>query len=307
MPLFLQARCLILINFLAIKAEKTSKKTDEKLKSLQEKWNNINVYLRNNKTLLYLTPTAFFVVAMLCVFAHGIIVNNNAGFEVIQINEPQPFATYEVTVTAISFNPDEAIHRMDVFLDTTAHSADLFNYQLDVSAVALIDPSHSLDVEIVRVTSQFFVIYIRDLPVGFGAIRKDITYFTGDYRSASLSIRTEESQSLIDYGLEIEMDSLELMSYTLANDIRILELQVAEFEYEIEELEYQIATNFSHIEQLESDLTFQVGEQLATSQSRIQVLLNQNSNLQNDIEELENDIEEAQNHIELITETIKNL
>jgi len=279
----------------------------EKLQVLQEKWDGIKAYFRNNKTLLYLMPTAFFIASMVTVFTHGVIVNNRIGFEVIQIYETQQFGAYEVTVTNISFNPDEGIHRMDVFFDSNSQNADLFSYQLEVNAVAIADPSEPLDIEIVRVTSQFFVIYVRDLPDGFTAIRKDMTYFSGDNRSTITSIRTEESQATINESLEIKTDRLVLMAYSLVNDIRVLDIRIAELEAEILELEEEIATNLNHIDQLESDMTFQVGEQLATSQSRVQAFLNQNVNLASDIAELENEIEETQNHIESITQTINDL
>lgn len=295
-----------MINYLT-RNTKNTKKKDEKFKNIKEKWDDIKVYLRNNKTLLYLMPTTFFIVAMVGTFVHGIIVNNSIGFEIVEINEPQPFGIYEVTVTAISFNPDEAIHRMDVFFDTTTHNVDLFEFNLKVNAVALIDPSQLLDIEIVRVTSQFFVIYIRDLPVSFGAIRKDITYFADENHSLTISIRTEEAQSVIDYNLEIEIDRLQLMSYALVNDIRILEIQVAEYEYQISELEEEKATNLNHIQQLESDMIFQISDQLAASQSRVEAFINQNTNIEGDIKELENIIEETLNQIELIKQTINEL
>jgi len=279
----------------------------QKLENLQEKRDNTKVYLRNNKTLLYLAPTAFFIISMLAVFTHGIIINNSIGFDVIQIYEPQPFGRYELTVTTMRFNPEESIHRMDVFFDTTSHNVDLFNYQLDINAVALRDPSQPLNLEIVRVTSQFFVIYIRDLPADFGAIRKDIFYFASENQSATITIRTEEDQSVIDNELQIETDRMTLMPYALTNDIRILELEIADFENEIHELEEEIVTNLSHIEQLESDMAFQVGEQLATSRSRIQSFLTRNSSLESDIEALENAIEEIQSYIESIVQTINDL
>jgi len=291
---------LILIKFL-------TKKTGEKLESLHGKWENIKVYLRNNKILLYLAPTAFFIVSMVAVFTHGVIINNSIGFEVIQIYEPQPFGRYELTVTTMRFNPEESIHRMDIFFNTTSPNVDLFSYELDINAVALADPSQPLDIEIVRVTSQFFVIYIRDLPTSFGAIRKDILYFADENQSAIITIRTEESQSVIDEHLEIETDRLILMPYALANDIRVLDIEMVEIENEILELEEEIATNLNHIEQLENDMAFQVGEQLATSQSRIQLLLNRNSNLESDIEELEIAIQAIQNDIESIRQTISDL
>ena len=279
----------------------------EKLQVLQEKWEVIKAYFRNNKTLLYLMPTAFFIVSMVVVFTHGVIVNNRIGFEVVQIYETQQFGAYEVTVTNISFNPDEGIHRMDVFFDSNSQNADLFSYQLEVNAVAIADPSEALDIEIVRVTSQFFVIYVRDLPNGFAAIRTDIAYFTSEQSRATTSIRTEESQVTIDGNLEIETDRLALMAYSLVNDIRVLDIRVAEMEAEILELEEEIGTNLNHVEQLESDMAFQVGDQLATSQSRVQAFSNQNVNLESDIAELESEIEETQSHIESITQTINDL
>lgn len=250
-------------------------------------------------------PTTFFIVAMVVVFTHGIIVNNNIDFEVVLVNKPQPFETYEVTVTALSFNPEESVHRMDVFFETNAH-VDLFNYQLEAKAVALVDPSQPLDVEIVRVTSQFYVIYISNLPADFEAIRTDMIYFADENKSATTTVRTQDIQSNVDYELSIKKDRMALMSDALANDIRILESQKIDLEVEIAILEEQITTNLSHIEQLENDIEFQVGEQLAISQSRIGTFLNQNANLESDIEELENEIEVTQNHIELITETINN-
>jgi len=164
-----------------------------------------------------------------------------------------------------------------------------------------------LDIETVRVTSQFFVIYVRDLPDGFTAIRTDIAYFTGEQSRATTSIRTEESQATVDESLEIETDRMALMAYSLTNDIRVLDIRVTEIEAEILELEEEIATNLNHTRQLESDMAFQVGEQLATSRSRIQSFLNQNVNLERDIEELRNAIDVAQDHIEMITQTINNL
>ena len=286
---------------------KKNQKNGGKFQASKEKWEGVKVYFRNNKTFLYLTPTLFFIVAIAGVFTHGLIVNNRVGFEVTQIYEPQSFGAYEVTVTNISFNPEEEIHRMDIFLDSTALNADLFSYQLEVSAVAIADPSLSLDVEVVRVTSQFFIIYVRDLPDGFVAIRTDLTYSSGDIWSATTSIRTEETAAMIDENLEIETDRLALMAYSLTNDIRVLNLKIAELEHEIHELEEEIATNLSHIQQLESDMSFQVGDQLRTSQSRIEVFLNQNINLERNIEERENEIYEAQNNIEAIRETINDL
>lgn len=287
-------RCLILIKFLTERTKKSS-----------EKWEERTACLRKNKTLLYLMPTTFFIVAMVVVFTHGIIVNNNIDFEVVLVNKPQPFETYEVTVTALSFNPEESVHRMDVFFETNAH-VDLFNYQLEAKAVALVDPSQPLDVEIVRVTSQFYVIYISNLPADFEAIRTDMIYFADENKSATTTVRTQDIQSNVDYELSIKKDRMALMSDALANDIRILESQKIDLEVEIAILEEQITTNLSHIEQLENDIEFQVGEQLAISQSRIGTFLNQNANLESDIEELENEIEVTQNHIELITETINN-
>lgn len=287
-------RCLILIKFLTERTKKSS-----------EKWDERTACLRNNKTLLYLMPTTFFIVAMVVVFTHGLIVNNNIDFEVVQVNHPQPFETYDVTVTALSFNPEDSVHRMDLFFETNAY-VDLFNYQLEANAVALVDPSQPLEVEIVRVTSQFYVIYISDLPVDFEAIRTDMMYFVDEDKRATTTIRTQDIQSNVDYELSIEKDRMALMSDALANDIRILEVQITEFEVEIALLEEQITTNLSHIEQLENDIEFQVGEQLTTSQTRIGTFLNQNANLENEIKELENEIEDAQTHIEVITETINN-
>jgi len=284
-----------------------TKKTGDKLESLQKKGASIKLHLRNNKKLLYLAPTAFFIVSMVVVFAHGVMMNNRIGFEVIQIYEPQSFDRYEVTVTSMRFNPEESVHRMDVFFDTASPHVPLFSYQLDISAVALRDPSQPLDVEVVRVTSQFFVIYVRDLPTNFGAIRKDIVYFENENQAASITIRTDESQSVIDHQLEIETDRLVLMSDALTNDIRILELEIATIENDILELEAEIVTNLSNIDQLESDMVFQVGEPLATNQSRIQSFLNHNSNLESDIEELVIAIEGIQNDIESIRQTINDL
>jgi len=286
---------------------KKTKQINDDLNKGQEKWHDIKAYLRNNKSLLYLTPTAFFIILMFLVFTHGVIVNNNIGFEVLQINKVQPFGSYNVTVTGISFNPDTGLHRMDLFFDTTAHHVDLFNYQLEANAVALIDPSQSLDVEVVRVTSQFFIIYIKDLPLNFGAIRKDISYFTETNRSTSMSIRTEQSQSFIDEELFFETERVVLMSYALYNDIRIINMNIAEIEVEIINLEEEIATNLSHIQQLEYDMVFQVGDILASSHTRIEAFLNRNANLENNIRERKIEIYEARNHIELIIETINSL
>ena len=291
-------RCLTLTNLELMKVQ---------FKKLGEIIKQVKTYLNDNKSILYFSTTAFFLMTMFVVLVHGLTLNNNIVFETITINEPQPFASHEITVTKLTFNPKTKLHRMDIFLSSTQHNIDFFNHQIEVIAVTQAEPSTHLEVEIKRVTNQFFVLYIKDLAPNFGAIRKDIDHFTDQTQTpTSINLRFQESQSAIDYTLIIN-DQLELIQDALHNDIRILKQQIKELEALITTHEQQLEINLTSIDQTKTQMEFEVGINLAQSQSRIESLTNQNTNIKNEIREIKKTISEHQDDVKLISQTINEL
>ena len=279
-----------------------------KFNDLRQKVKQLNIYLHENKSILYFSTTAFFILAMLSVLIHGFMIINNIGFEIVEIGIPQPLATNEITITNLAFNPKTKLHRMDIFLSSTDERLDFFNHTIEVVAIAQTDVRSILTVHVVRVTNQFYVLYVTDLEPNFGALRKDITYFSDQFLNpVNISLRTREEQSTVDYSLTFEANHLELMPDALQNDVRIATQKTKTLATLIMEIEEKISANLSDIDQTKSQMAFEVGSNLDVSRRRIEALLNQNVNYQNEISELETEILKLLNEINLLLETLNEL
>lgn len=302
-----RARCFTLID----NSDKLKSIFTSVYETFKNKLIQIKYYFRNNKQILYLVPTAFFILSLSGVLAHGLWLNHQerGNFEVMEINDILMGREYSITLTHLAYNPVTGVHQMNVFFDSIGmRQFDFFSHSIEASAIVLSNQTEELQIEIIRITSQYYVLFIHNMPNNFEALRMDITSINDfDERVILHQIRTYEWQSVIDESLKVETDREKLVHYALYTDIRLLEVLMVERADEISQLEQQIVEAEADIEETQIQMRRQVGDNLEASRRRVEGLTNQISSFEANILELEDIISHTQNEINLIQEIINEV
>lgn len=215
--------------------------------------------------------------------------------------EAQNFSNSELTIVKRNYNPTEKTFRMDVVLSEINQSNDLSQNEMLATAITKKNSSEALDVDIYKVTENYFSFVARDVPENYGAVRFDLIYkdnennnpMSGQYYSEE-----EQSETVNDTLLNLSIEDLKLD--VIRNEIELTKKLIRENEFNLESNLKRIGKLRRTIEGKKEEKELQVGEDLLNTEEKI-------ITFENNIESVQENNIEIISKVNELTEKIKLL
>lgn len=252
------------------------------MKSIQ----NLFKTFKRHKRTQYLTVCMIFAISFISVLCMGMTHRYDTHKEITKVYQHTPISSNEMILTKRVYNPDEHLYRLDFYIqsDGGMNTDNRFlSDKLSVNNVSPEDPTKHLPTTLIRVTPQYYVMYVKDVPTK--DMRTELNY-TPSFTNESTTSSTEETIKLyssdkdttLDSHLKVIKEKPQLQCSLIDYQCYALDQTIKDCKKSIKKHKETIQSLDKEIQSVEKNMAYEIGEEKASSTERL-------SNLKSKIDE----------------------
>lgn len=281
------------------------------MKSIQ----NIFKTFKRHRRTQYLSICLTFFILFTGTLLMGMTHRYDTHKEITKVYQHTPLSSNEMILTKRVYNPDKHLYRLDFYIqsDGGMNTDNRFlSDKLSVNNVSPEDPAKHLPTTLIRVTPQYYVMYVKDVPTQ--EMRTELNY-TPSFTNESTTSSTEESVKLysskqdttLDSHLNIVKDKPQLQCSLIDYQCHALDQTIERCQKSIKKHEATIQSLEKEIQVVEKEMTYEIGEEKASSTERLTNLKSKIDEENQTIEEKKEKIKESRKQKVLLDEQKKTL
>lgn len=279
---------------------------------LKQRWKALKKWWQSNHKRQYMIICSVFITAFVVTLGMGMTHRYDKPKHIMPIGKGNELSGNKVFLTKRIYNPEKHLYRLDFYVtsdsegDTTnQYSADHFS----VKNVSPKDPSASLPTKLIRVTPQYYVMYVQDVPSE--EMRTDVKYkasFADGTESGSGEEETlkvyssKEKGTKVETTLTLNTNEKALKGSAIDYDMTLIKAKQAKIEKDIKKAQSSSTATEKEVKSIQSNLEFKVGEEKQQDLERLNNLKNQQQTIQDTIQKDKTQLEEYDKQLLLLKE-----
>lgn len=268
---------------------------------------NVKKKYFGTKSQVYFKTVLFFILSILVVFIHGVSQRDVHDYHEAELYEEHIVSQGNLSVVKKVFNEEENSFRMDLFFNPTSQSIEDMQRKIEATLVTNANPEQPIEVNVVPVTSRYFVLFAEGIEDEADIVRLNISYFPTAETSQSLTFYASKEYSEIENISLMQVNERNLQVDSIQNDIRIQDDLIQTSEERTSEIEAEIALRLKLYEQLTEEKKFQVGSELQETENKIASIRTTLLTLQTQLEDEKLNRNEIKERIDLLETRIKEI
>lgn len=260
--------------------------------------------IKNHRLVLYLMVITAFIFSFGGTLVYGISHRINDKTVATPLNKEEALSSNtNFKIVKQMYNPSNQLYRVDLYLKNT-NGIDVDN-QLSSVAIIESDINYKAKINGIKVTPNYFVLYIKGLPKDYNAMKNTLSYTyqeSGMKQKGEGTFITTNKTLTIDKGMKIEKNKNILTGDSINYDIKLVKEDIDHQLKLIDKNKDTIEDNKKAIDELNDAMKYQLGEELTQSKEELDQLNSQNQTLLNDNKDARDTIDLDHQKVSLLQE-----
>lgn len=261
------------------------------------------------KTQVYFKTLGLFLSLFFLALLQGFMSRPSNEFAETKMFEPVIFNTAQLTVTKKEYLVKDNVYRLDLFIESSNTNYNDFTPELTANVVTQSNTTDSISTEVLPISDRYFVLFVKNVPSDYGALRFDLEYKKTDDASnvgnARVYVSPQETAKVKERYEQYSKNDLRIS--LLENDLRLQSNRIENLKKENTNISKQIRTKRAKISELTEEMDYQVGEELTDTEKTVSRLETEIESSERSIENNLITIEETDEKIELIHTKINEI
>lgn len=282
------------------------------IEMMKQYYAKVKKWWKNNAKRRYVIICSFFLLAFVGTLGMGITHRYDKHHDIMPIGKGNELSGNSIYLTKRVYNPDKHLYRLDFYVTSDSEGDTNNQYSADklsVKNIAPNDPAKLLPTKLIRVTPQYYVMYVEDVPNE--NMRTDITYkasfadgsSTGSGEEGTLKVySSEEKGTKKDDQLTLNTQENVLKGSAIDYDMTLVKAKETRVKNEMKKVEESSKDTEKEIKVIQSELDYKVGEEKQQALERLDNLNSQLQTLQETLKEDESKLKEYDKQILLLKE-----
>ena len=282
------------------------------LETIKQKWRYLKKWWKSNHKRQYIIICSAFLTAFVVTLGMGVTHRYDKHHSIMPVGKGTELSGNKLFLTQRLYNPNQHLYRLDFYVtsdsdgDTTnQYSADQFSVQ----NVSPNDPAKDLPTKLIRVTPQYYVMYVQHVPNE--NMRTEIKYkasFADGGASDSSETDTlkvyssEEKGTKQDSTLTLNTKGNQLKGSAIDYNMSLIRAKKEKVKKDIKKAQSSLEATQKEIQSIQSNLEFRVGEEKQEDLERLDNLKNQQNNTQDTIQKDQDQLKEYDKQLLLLKE-----
>ena len=264
-----------------------------------QKFKSIIQYLKRHRRVQYLIICSIFGLSFTGVLFAGITHRYDTNQKITKLYHKTSIASNEMILVNRQYNSKTKLYRLDFYMqsdDGSNNNNRFVSDKVSVNNVSPEDPTKKLSTTLIRVTPQFYVMYVKNVPTEM--MRTEINYkpaFNDDsdskqeetVRIYSSNEDTKQNKSLIIDNNKNKLQT-SLIDYQMLN----IEKENKKLNKGIKNSKESIKDIDKELQDINKNLVFEIGEEKEASLERIDSMKQQKENEESKIQEKQEKLKE---------------
>lgn len=264
-------------------------------------------YLKRHKRLQYLITCFSFGLAFIIVLTLGLTHRYDTNQKITKLYQKIDLSSNEMILTKRIYNPENHLYRLDFYIQSEGGENTDNRFladKLTVNNVSPKDPTKKLPTTLIRVTPQYYVMYVKDVPTEM--MRTQLNY-TPSFTDSNNEEMTEDvkfysssEDTSIQKHLRENKNKNELEADSLDYQVYVLNQQKEKANKQINDKKETVTSLEKEIKSINKELEFEIGEEKEDSLERLENMKNNISDAKAVIKNEEQKLKEVNQQIELL-------
>lgn len=280
--------------------------------TIKHYYSKLKKWWKANHKRQYVIICSLFLFAFVGTLGMGMTHRYDKHHNIMPIGKGNELSGNKVYLTKRLYNPDNHLYRLDFYVASDSEGDTNNQYSADKFSVKNIspnDPTQLLPTKLIRVTPQYYVMYVKDVPNE--NMRTDIDYkasfadgsSTGSGEEETLKVySSEEKGTKEDRQLTLNAQSNTLKGSAIDYDMTLVKAKEAKVKKDMTKTEKASQATEKEIKAIQSELDYKVGEEKQQDLERLDNLKSQLQTLQETMKQDESQLREYDKQLLLLKE-----
>lgn len=279
---------------------------------IKQYYSKLKTWWKASHKRQYVIICGLFLIAFVGTLGTGITHRYDKHHDIMLIGKENEVSGNSICLTKRVYNPDKHLYRLDFYVSSGSdgdannqYSADKFS----VKNVSPNDPTELLPTKLIRVTPQYYVMYVEDVPNE--NMRTDINYKASFADGSNVGLGEEETLKVYssedkgtkkDTQLTLNTQSNVLKGSAIDYDMTLVKAKATKVKDDMKKTEKSSQDTEKEVKSIQENLDFKVGEEKQQDLERLDNLKNQLQTLQDTMKEDESQLKEYDKQLLLLKE-----